>query len=142
MSTRSTFGATVESNPTMYIQILLILKRYIEAERAGLWQQHVTEVGNVLPYMVSVGHTNYVAYIPHYLHAMRYLPPDVVITLNQYHFTVHATGGKFNGIWTDMAREKTYNKGAKTQLFRGITQQQAAREKYLRALPALTAASA
>ena len=39
----------------------------------------------------------------------------------------------------DMALEQTYNKEAKTQLFKDITQ--AAREKYLRALPALTAVS-
>ena len=40
-----------------------------------------------------------------------------------------------------MALEQTYNKEAKTQLFNGITQKQAAREKFLRALPALTAIS-
>ena len=40
-----------------------------------------------------------------------------------------------------MALEQTYNKEAKTQLFKGIMQQQSARKKYLRALPALTAVS-
>ena len=40
-----------------------------------------------------------------------------------------------------MALEQTYNKEAKTQLFKGITQQQAIREKYQKALHALTAVS-
>ena len=73
----SEFHATLESNPTgrfwlMYIHMVLILKRYIEAERAGLWQQHC--------HLVSAGHTKYVVCMPHYLHAMRHLPPDVVTT--------------------------------------------------------------
>ena len=41
----------------MYIHMVLILKM-IDAERAGLWQQHLTEVGNMLPYMIPVGHIN------------------------------------------------------------------------------------
>ncbi|KAI0208240.1 hypothetical protein LSAT2_007112, partial [Lamellibrachia satsuma] len=40
-----------------------------------------------------------------------------------------------------MAIEQTYNKEEKTQLFKGITQQQASREKYRRALSALPAVS-
>ena len=40
-----------------------------------------------------------------------------------------------------MALEKTYNRDAKTKLFTGISQQPAAMEKYLRALPVLTAVS-
>ena len=40
-----------------------------------------------------------------------------------------------------MALEQTYNKDAKTQLLKGITQQQTIREKYPKALPALTAVS-
>ena len=60
---------------------------------------------------------------------MRHLPPDVVTTFNQGHFTVHVTSGKFNVLWTDMALEQTYNKEENTQLFKGITQEQAAREK-------------
>ncbi|KAG1684652.1 hypothetical protein GQR58_009369 [Nymphon striatum] len=34
---------------SMYIDMMLILKRYIHAERAGLWQQHLQEVRNMLP---------------------------------------------------------------------------------------------
>ena len=40
-----------------------------------------------------------------------------------------------------MALEKTYNRDAKTKLFTGISQQPTAMEKYLKALPVLTAVS-
>ena len=72
---------------------------------------------------------------------MLHLPPDVVTAFNLGHFTVHVASRKFSGVWTDIALEQTYNKEAKTQLFKGITQQQAAREKYLMALPDLIAVS-
>ena len=81
----------------------------------------------MLPYMVFAGHTKYVAYIPHYLHVMRHVPPDVVTASNQGHFTFHVMGGKINGVWTDMAVAQKYNKEAKMKLFKGTTQQQAAR---------------
>ena len=91
----------------MFIHMVLILKRNIEADRTGLWHQHLTEVCNVLSYMVSTGHTKYVACIPHYFHVGRHLPPDVVTAFNNGHFTVHVTREKFNGVWTDMAIEQT-----------------------------------
>ena len=37
----------------MYIEMVLILKRYVNAERAGLWNQHLLEAKSMLPYTVS-----------------------------------------------------------------------------------------
>ena len=64
----SEFDATLKSNTIgrfwlMYVHMVLVLKRYIEAEK-GLWQQHLTEVDNMLPYPSSAGHTKYVVCIP------------------------------------------------------------------------------
>ncbi|KAG1713897.1 Protein O-mannose kinase [Nymphon striatum] len=53
-------------------------------------------------------------------------------------FTVHQTAGNFNGVWTDLALEQTYNREGKTSLFKGITQLESAREKYIKALPFMT----
>jgi hypothetical protein len=58
----------------MYIDMIMILKRFIYAERAGVWTQHLNEVDNMLPYLVAAGHHNYVACIPHYLKEMKDLP--------------------------------------------------------------------
>ncbi|KAG1712145.1 Serine/threonine-protein kinase greatwall [Nymphon striatum] len=56
-------------------------------------------------------------------------------------FTVHQTAGDFNGVWTDLALEQTYNREGKTSLFKGITQLESAREKYIKALPFMTSVS-
>jgi len=128
----------------MYMDMLMILKRFVHAERAGLWDQHLAQVEKMLPYLVAAGHYKYVSCLPHYLAAMRALPtlaPDIAVAFNNGQFTVRQTEGRFNGVWTDMALEKTYNHDAKTKLFTGISQQPAAMEKYLRALPVLTAVS-
>ena len=128
----------------MYMDMIMILKRYIHAERAGLWEEHLAEVEKMLPYLVADGHYKYVSCLPHYLEAMRGLPtfaPDVFTAFKDGQFTVRQTEGRFNGVWTDMALEKTYNRDAKTKLFTGISLQPAAMEKYLHALPVLTAVS-
>jgi len=128
----------------MYMDMVMILKRYIHAERAGLWEEHLAEVEKMLPYLVAAGHYKYVSCLPHYLEAMRGLPtlaPNIARAFKDGQFTVHQTEGRFNGVWTDMALEKTYNRDAKTKLFTGISQQPAAMEKYLQALPVLTAVS-
>ena len=73
----------------------------------------------MLPYLVAAGHYKYVSCRPHYLAAMRALPtlaPDIAVVFNNGQFTVRQTEGRFNGVWTDMQLEKTYNCDAKTKL--------------------------
>ena len=53
-------------------------------------------------------------------------------------FTVHRTEGRFNGTWTDMALEQTYNKEGKTSLGKEISQNPGAREKYIKCAPLLS----
>ncbi|KAJ8403226.1 hypothetical protein AAFF_G00354430 [Aldrovandia affinis] len=128
----------------MYMDMVMILKRFIHAEHAGLWEEHLAEVEKMLPYLVAAGHYKYVSCLPHYLEEMRSLPtlaPNIHREFKDGKFTVRQTEGCFNGVWTDMALEKTYIRDAKTKLFNGISQQLAAMEKYLRALPVLTAVS-
>ena len=37
----------------MYMNMVMILKRCIHAERAGLWEEHLAEVDNMLLYLVA-----------------------------------------------------------------------------------------
>ena len=48
----------------------MLLKRYIHAERAGLWEKHLAEVGAMLLYLVAAGHCKYVSFLPRYLEVM------------------------------------------------------------------------
>ena len=126
------------------MDMVMILRRFIHAERAGLWEEHLAEVEKMLPYLVAAGHYKYISCLPHYLEAMRSLPtlaPNIYREFKNGKFTVRQTEGRFYGVWTDMALEKTYNRDAKTKLFTGISQQPAGLEKYLKALPVLTAVS-
>jgi len=125
----------------MYIEMITILKRYISAERAGIWDLHIAAAEEILPYLVSAGHSKYVSCLPHYLNAMKNLPASIETEFKNGNFVVRKKEGKFNGVWTDMALEQTYNKDAKTKLFTGITQQPATISKYLKALPGITAVS-
>ncbi|CAH1796874.1 unnamed protein product [Owenia fusiformis] len=127
-----------------FINMSLILLRHIEAERAGDWLGHLNAVEQMLPYMVAAKHRNYMACIPQYLAEMNALPESHPNTHKEFmdgNFTVHRTEGSFNGCWTDLALEQTYNKDGKSVLFKGITQEPAARDKYIKTVPYLTAVS-
>ena len=90
----------------MFIEMVDILKRYIHAEQFRLWNDHLSEAHNMLPFLVSAGHRNYVACFPHYLEDMQNLPetaPTVHAVFVDGKFTVHETSGKFCGVWSDMA---------------------------------------
>lgn len=128
----------------MYIDMVCILKEYIHAKRAGDWMKHLSSVRKMLPYTVSAKHTKYMVCLPLYLKDMEELPqkhPETHANFMKGHFTVHCVGGKFNGVWTDMALEQTYNSEGKTSLFKGISQAPASREKYVKAAPFMTKVS-
>jgi hypothetical protein len=58
----------------MYIDMVVIFKRYVNSERAGLWEQHLNEARNMMPYTVSSGHSKYMSCLPIYLNEMNNLP--------------------------------------------------------------------
>lgn len=114
----------VRTSPTtklwlLYMDMVMILKWFIHAERAGLWVEHLAEVE-------TAGHYKYVSCLPHYLETMRGLPTQATNVHREFKdgkFTVHQNEGRFNDVWTDMALEKTYNHHAKKKLFTCISHQ-------------------
>ena len=107
-------------------------------------QAHLSEVENIIPYITAAEHRNYAVCLPLYLHDMKALPesfPAIHEKFMQGHFAVHRTPGSFNGIWTDLAIEQTYNRDGKISILKGISQSPAAREKYNKTAPILTAVS-
>ena len=120
-----------------------ITRQFIKTT-AGCWEAHLQEARDMFPYLVAAGHYKYVACLPHYLEAMESLSVialEVDTAFKSGKFTVHQTSKKFNGVWSDMALEQTYNCDSKTCLFHGISQQQAAMVEYLTVAPRLTAIS-
>lgn len=78
---KKTLGAAAQSWE-MYIDMVLILKRYIHAERAGLWRQHLLEIQDMLPYTIASGHNKYMAYLPIYFNERNYFPNCIRNTEN------------------------------------------------------------
>ena len=64
--------------------------------------------------------------------------PDVYTVFMNGNFCVHRTTGAFNRLWVDRAHEQTYNRDGKTSLMKGTSQNQAARDKYLKLLRCFT----
>ena len=98
---------------SMNVEIVQILRRYIHAERSGCWQAHLTEVENMILYITAAEHRNYAVCLYLYLYDMKAFPessPAIHEEFMQGHFAVHRTPGSFNGIWTDLAIEQTYNR--------------------------------
>ena len=101
--------------------MVMVLKRYIQSERAGLWDNHLSEIDNMLPYLVAAGHYKYVSCVSHYLTAMKRVPAN---TPDRPSFQ----GGKVQGgktlegsmVYGQICQ--TYNCEAKTNLFHGISQ--------------------
>ena len=115
----------------------MILKRYIHAERAGLWVEYLAELDNMLLYLVSAGRCKYVSCLPHYLESMIGLPTlalNILKGIQDGHIIGRRTEAQSNGVWRDMTLENTYNRDAKTKLYTGISHQPATMVKYWRAL--------
>ena len=63
----------------------MILKRCIHTERAGLWEEYLPELENMLLYLVvAAGHCKYVSCLPHYLEAMIGLRPLALNNLKAF----------------------------------------------------------
>ena len=84
---------------SMYVEMVQILRRYIDAKQSGCWQAHL-EVENMIPYITAAGHRNYAECPPLYLHGMKALPESfpAIHEFMQRHFAVHCTPGSSNGI--------------------------------------------
>ena len=56
--------------------MVMILKRCIHTERAGLWEEYLAELENtcMLLYLVAYGRCKYVSCLPHYIEVMIGLP--------------------------------------------------------------------
>ena len=129
---------------SMFIDMVQVLKRYIRAERSGNWKEHLVEVQNMIPFLVSARHVKYANCLPEYLHDMQQLEethPEVYLHFSNGNFPVYQSQSSFCGTWTDLTLEQTYNKEGKTSLFKGISQNESAREKYIKAAPLLTKVS-
>ena len=104
----STQSRTTKMWVDCLIKPVLIIMRYIRAERESDWCLHLASVDEMLPLFFAAGHMNYARYAAYYLRSMEDLPDEIHSSFLQGHHTMHHIPGLYNGIWSDMAIETTF----------------------------------
>ena len=90
------------------IRPVMIMMKYIRAERESDWPLHMHSVNEMIPLFFAAGHQNYARYGLYYIRSMEAMPSEVRKHFIKGEHTMHHTAGLANGIWSDMAIETTY----------------------------------
>ena len=90
------------------IRPVLVMMKFIRAERESDWPLHIKAVEEMMPLFFAAGHHNYARYGLYYLRSMEAMPVEVLQHFLKGSHTMHHKAGMCNGIWTDMAIETTY----------------------------------
>ena len=97
----------------MFRNAIEIMLQNIRSEREGIWKLHLSSVSAMLPLIFITNRINYSRWLPVYLLDMFNLPPEVVSKYESGNFAIRQKPSDFNGIWSDMAREKAVIKDSK-----------------------------
>lgn len=103
-----------------YIRMTSLLKQFIEAERTGNWDLHVTTVRKMLPFFHASEHFNYAKSAHLYLQDVASLKERMTpVEFNQFtkrgFFTIRRSEKHFSGISPDQTIEQTTMRLAKTR---------------------------
>ena len=117
-----------------YIEMVLLLLKFIRAEREGDWEQHL-KVTKMIPYFFAMDRLNYSRWLPVYTMDMHHLQKTALDVYNEFvrgnHTVSRSTSQSFNQVWTDMALEQSVNLDSKTKGgIIGITQRPGALQKW------------
>lgn len=112
------FCSEGERSPTfkfwnMFLKAVQILLYDIRAERQGIWSLHLFSKAAMLPYIFFTNRMNYSRWLPVYVLDMMEIPDEIKTIFENGEFSIRQTEGSFNGVWTDMAVEKTVIKDSK-----------------------------
>ena len=101
-----------------YVEMVLLLLRFIKAEREGNWKKHLQATADMLPHFFSMDKTNYSRWLPVYLADMSLLEetaPEVHQEFLNGNHAVSRSSQPFSQIWTDMALEQSVNLDSKSK---------------------------
>lgn len=97
----------------MFLTSVEILLCNIRSERDGNWDTHLQSVSAMLPYLFITNRVNYSRWLPVYILDMFNLPTAIRDAFESGQFAIRQKPSAFNGIWADMAVEKTVIKDSK-----------------------------
>lgn len=116
-----------------YMQMVLILLKFIRAERTGDWQMHISAFLEMLPWFAHYDHTNYMRWGIVYATDIiqpEISHPDVYKQFMEGDFVVKSTHKTFNQISTDQALEHVNKVGKVAGGLVGITRSDCARDRW------------
>lgn len=96
-----------------YIEMVSLARSFIDAERSGNWEQHLTVIQQMLPYFHAGGHFPYAKSAHLYVQdmielkeKMQSFPEEFQLFTEQQHFTGRRGNKFYTGTWTDMLIEQ------------------------------------
>lgn len=97
-----------------------LVKQFIEAERTGSWQLHLSTIAKMMPFFHATGHFNYALSAQLYLQDMLQLegsinPLDYCNFVDNGFFAIRRSNKYWSGIWSDMTIEQTLMRSMKTK---------------------------
>ena len=90
------------------IKPVVVILKYIRAEREADWALHLDTVKDMVPLFFAAGQVHYARYTLYYLRTMEDLPDGIRAQFINGQHTMHHNAGLFNGIWSDMAIETIF----------------------------------
>lgn len=102
-----------------YFCMVTIAKQFIEAERTGNWELHLSSIEQMLPFFHASGHFNYALSSQLYLQDMCQLQSkmnfrDYSNFVGKGFFTIRRSDKFWSGIWSDMTIEQTLMRSMKS----------------------------
>ncbi len=92
------------------LQLELVILSYVRSLKKGNFDLYIDSLTHLAPWFFSLGHTNYVRWVPIHIRDMALLKtmhPEVSVEFRQCHFTVKKTTRSFSAIAVDQAHEQT-----------------------------------
>lgn len=96
---------------TLYLEIIIVIFNFYNAERSGNFELHLDSVKKMIPIFYATGHNNYAKSTTIYYQDMTKLKE--VLTPEEYQmfvikgfFTIRRTNKFWSGVWTDMCIEQ------------------------------------
>lgn len=114
-----------------YIEMVTLIRDFIQAERTGNWNLHLVTIAKMLPYFCASGHFHYAKCAHLYLQEMSTLKET--LPGQEYEkftkeglFTIRRSDRFWSGLWSDLTIEQTLMRTMKSQggltRGRGITE--------------------